>query len=78
MERVLLLTLAAVTWPLWLPFLRAVIAEIRAAAESDPPPAARARRARPRLVNRAWNDALFRSSGGARTGRSGGPRRFVR
>jgi hypothetical protein len=59
-ERLLLLAVAAVTWPFWLPFLTAVLKEIRAAAESEPEAPATPRRRAERLVNAAWDDAHLR------------------
>jgi hypothetical protein len=59
MERVLMLAIAAAAWPLWGPFLKRVIAEIRAAAELEPPPEGPKLRVSERhtqYVNSAWDD----------------------
>jgi hypothetical protein len=57
-ERLLILSVCAVTWPLWAPFLRRVLEEIRAADADDGPRAspARAPRRGGRLVNTGWDD----------------------
>lgn len=76
-ERLLLLAVAAVTWPFWLPFLKAVLQEIRAAAESEPEAPAAPRRRAERLVNAAWDDAHLRvpeRRGGRAAGWSRGTR----
>ena len=75
MERAFLLAVAAAAWPLWVPFLRAVIQEIRAAdqslPEAPPPPRPRAER----LVNAAWDDAHLRLPGKGAGWAAGAPRR---
>jgi hypothetical protein len=73
-ERAFLLAVAAVAWPFWVPFLRAVLQEIRAADRSLPeaPPAIRPRAER--LVNAAWDDAHLRLPGKATGGAASAPR----
>ncbi|MEM7309780.1 MAG: hypothetical protein AAF682_24100 [Planctomycetota bacterium] len=46
MDRLLLLSVVAVTWPWWGPVLREIVAEIRAVAESDGEETLHSRRAR--------------------------------
>jgi hypothetical protein len=59
MQRLLMVSIVAATWPLWGPFLRRVLAEIRsvAAEESEPaPPPPEGRGRHRRYVNSAWDD----------------------
>ena len=70
MVRALFLAVVAVAWPLWLPFLRLVLAEIRLAAKSaDEGPAPAPERRSYRLKNAGWDDAHLRSAQGARSPR---------
>jgi len=70
-----MLAVAAAAWPFWWPFLRAVVAEIRAADRGVPEPAARPRPRPSRLVNPGWDDAHVRVPRHARPGLSRAARR---
>jgi hypothetical protein len=72
-ERVFFLFVVAVTWPLWLPFLRLVLAEIRLADQSEvappaPPPAPE--RPSRRLANAGWDSAHLQPARSSRGPRS--------